>query len=86
MNEGVCPSARIRSAAELQEERWLAYVAFTRAQKGLLLTSASGRDYNGFPMLPSRFIGEIPSSLIHKIKRSKNKIYEQMARYNNYVQ
>jgi len=81
MNEGVFPSARTRSTAGLYEERRLAYVAFTRAQKGLLLTSASGRDYNGFPMVPSRFIGEIPSGLVRKIKRSKNKLYEKMARY-----
>ena len=81
MNEGIFPSARVRSHAEYQEERRLAYVAFTRAQKGLLLTSASGRDYNGFPMTPSRFIEEIPSNIIRKIKRSKDKLYEQMTQY-----
>ena len=52
--------------AELEEERRLCYVAITRAQRRLVLTSAARRRVFGeyHSTEPSRFINEIPPDLI----------------------
>ena len=56
MNEGVFPSGKIRDLDSMEEERRLAFVAFTRAQKGLYLSGAAGRNFDGTPRYPSRFV------------------------------
>lgn len=56
LNEGVFPSARIKSKSEMEEERRLAYVAFTRAENHLILTDAGGQNFDGTARYPSRFI------------------------------
>ncbi|MEG0467871.1 MAG: UvrD-helicase domain-containing protein [Mucinivorans sp.] len=68
LSEGIFPSPRTllqRRLAGLEEERRLAYVAFTRAEKELHLTESEG--YNpqscGFKF-PSRFIFEIKKELV----------------------
>ena len=43
----------------MEEERRLAYVAITRAQKQLFLSEAGGRNFDGSPRYPSRFLLEI---------------------------
>ena len=68
LNEGKFPSSRISSEAEMEEERRLAYVAFSRAKRGLILTSANGLDYKNIPLRPSRFLSEITPGLIREIK------------------
>lgn len=70
LNEGIFPSERSLAEGKkgVEEERRLAYVAFTRARKHLYLTDAGGYSF----MLqrvksPSRFIEEIDESYIeHK--------------------
>ena len=37
----------------MEEERRLAFVALTRAEKGLYLSSAEGRNFDGSPRYPS---------------------------------
>ncbi len=67
LEEGLFPHARSRNApAELEEERRLFYVALTRAEDKVVLTSAARRMLWGKEKaaLPSRFIGEIPERLI----------------------
>ena len=49
---------------EVEEERRLAFVALTRAQKGLYLSEAQGRNFDGSPRYPSRFILDIDPALI----------------------
>lgn len=56
MNEGVFPSKRVKKREELEEERRLAYVAFTRAEKALFLTDSEGKNFDGTYRYPSRFI------------------------------
>ncbi len=56
MNEGIFPSRKVRTLPGMEEERRLAFVAATRAQKGLFLTEASGRNLDGSPRYPSRFL------------------------------
>jgi DNA helicase-2/ATP-dependent DNA helicase PcrA len=56
LNENIFPSSKVKTRAELEEERRLAYVAFTRAMDGLFLSDAEGMTANGGFRLPSRFI------------------------------
>jgi len=66
--EGVFPHMRSIEEGNLEEERRLAYVGVTRARQRLYLTYArrrslhGGRGYN----LPSRFLAEIPETLIER--------------------
>ncbi len=59
MNEGIFPSRRTRTLPAMEEERRLAFVAMTRAEKRLFLTEAEGRNTDGSPRYPSRFILDI---------------------------
>ena len=64
MNEGVFPSRKIRTADEMDEERRLAFVALTRAEKQLFLSAADGRGFDGAPKYPSRFLLDIDQALL----------------------
>ncbi len=65
LNEGLFPSRKIKNIAEMQEERRVAYVALTRAQKRLFLSDAEGYDAQaGGAMYTSRFIFEIGKDLL----------------------
>ena len=48
----------------MEEERRLAFVALTRAERGLYLSEADGRNFDGSPRYPSRFLLEIDPSLL----------------------
>ena len=56
LNEGIFPSARTNTYEKLEEERRLAFVAYSRAMNGLFLTDSEGRNYDGSMRYPSRFI------------------------------
>lgn len=67
MEDGTFPHIRaMNSPDELEEERRLAYVAFTRARQRLYITRAGSRSQWGAPQeLPaSRFLEEIPDETI----------------------
>jgi DNA helicase-2/ATP-dependent DNA helicase PcrA len=67
LEEGTFPHQRSFSdAAELAEERRLAYVGITRARERLYVSRAAIRSAWGQPSYPgpSRFLGEIPVELI----------------------
>ncbi len=65
MNEGVFPSKKTDTIQKMEEERRLAFVAMTRAQKGLLyLSEAEGRNFDGSPRYPSRFLLDIEPALL----------------------
>jgi len=63
MNEGVFPSKKVKNLTAMEEERRLAFVAFTRAQKGLFLSDAEGVAGAGF-RFPSRFVLEIEDGIL----------------------
>ena len=80
MNEGVFPSRKIMTAEDMDEERRLAYVAMTRAIKGLFLSDSEGFSNDNVFKLPSRFIfdagkenltfvRELPQSFESRTKR-----------------
>ena len=89
MNEGILPSRKTNTEMAMEEERRLAFVAITRAEEGLYLSDAEGRNFDNSPRYVSRFIldisplylsydEELPDSLIKDsdrfIKRSENSL------------
>ena len=71
MEEGLFPNARsIEESGRLEEERRLAYVGITRARQKLVLSYAEARRLHGQDMygMPSRFLREIPSTLLHEVR------------------
>jgi ATP-dependent DNA helicase UvrD/PcrA len=71
LEDGVFPHYRsMGEPAELEEERRLMYVGVTRARQRLYLTHAWSRMLFGSTSYnpPSRFLGEIPSELVHAIE------------------
>ena len=64
MNEGIFPSRKVRTLQGMEEERRLAFVALTRAEKGLCLSEADGRNFDGSPRYPSRFLLDIDQELL----------------------
>ena len=56
MNEGIFPSQKTQTPEKIEEERRLAYVAFTRAEDRLFLSDSEGTNIDGSFRYPSRFI------------------------------
>lgn len=56
LNEGIFPGSHTDTPDKLEEERRLAYVAFTRAERVLFLSEAEGVNFDGLFRYPSRFI------------------------------
>ncbi|XJZ27643.1 DNA helicase PcrA [Bacillota bacterium Lsc_1132] len=73
MEEGVFPHSRsLMEEAEMEEERRLAYVGITRAEKNLFLTNAQMRTLFGRTSMnpASRFITEIPEDLLEDVQKA----------------
>lgn len=67
MNEGLFPSIKIENKQQMEEERRVAYVAFTRAKDMLYLSDSDGFDLQTRGrLMPSRFIFNIDENLIEK--------------------
>jgi len=64
LGEGVFPSKKTATLEAMEEERRLAFVAFTRAEKALYLTDAEGRNLDGSYRYPSRFIFNVDKDLL----------------------
>lgn len=64
LEEGVFPSRKTATMEGMEEERRLAFVAFTRAEKALFLTDAEGRNLDGSFRYPSRFIFNVDKNLL----------------------
>ena len=71
MEEGLLPHIRsMEDPEQIEEERRLCYVGLTRAKEKLFLMRAFRRGYKGLglPTLPSRFLNDLPTKLIHTPK------------------
>ena len=71
LEEGLFPHSRsVVEARQLEEERRLAYVGVTRAQRQLVLCYAERRTWYGqdHNPTPSRFISEIPDELTQSVR------------------
>lgn len=81
LNEGVFPSRKTKTFAAMEEERRLAFVAVTRAEKGLYLTEAQGFNVDGAPRYPSRFIFDMDSELLDFEPPLADELLEQAKNY-----
>lgn len=75
LEDGIFPHARsINDPLELEEERRLAYVAITRAEKALYVTHSTRRRVYGTETAaePSQFLNEMPLELIEDVSRGNS--------------
>jgi DNA helicase II / ATP-dependent DNA helicase PcrA len=75
LEDGLFPHSRsLSNASDIEEERRLAYVAMTRAEKYLYVTHAVKRRVYGEEMMsePSQFLNEMPLELIEDISRGRS--------------
>ena len=68
LNEGTFPTRRATTLDKMEEERRLAYVAYTRAEEQLYLSGSNGMNYDGTPRYPSRFVFEVEAELLTPVK------------------
>ena len=83
LEEGLFPQSRtLMNPEEIEEERRLAYVGITRAEKELYISNATTRTVFGrtSSYLPSRFIDEIPEELVDGL-RAKRKVPDDIKRH-----
>ena len=83
LEEGLFPHSRTLMNPEgIEEERRLAYVGITRAEKELYISNATTRTVFGrtSSYLPSRFIDEIPEELVDGL-RAKRKVPDDIKRH-----
>lgn len=64
MSEGIFPTRRTMTLPAMEEERRLAFVAMTRAERLLFLSTSEGRNFDGSPRYPSRFLLDIDKELL----------------------
>ena len=81
MNEGVFPSRRTRTLPGMEEERRLAFVAMTRAEKALYLSEAEGRNLDGSPRYPSRFLLDIDQELLDYTEKPRAGLVAEAREY-----
>ena len=74
MNEGIFPSGKVRTLEAMEEERRLAFVAVTRAQTALFLSEAEGRNLDGSPRYPSRFLLDISPELLEYVSKPNDSL------------
>lgn len=77
LNEGIFPSSKVNTMEELEEERRLAYVAFTRAQKALFLSDAEGYTYDKQFRYPSRFIFNVGKNNLNYLVELDDSLIEE---------
>lgn len=81
MNEGIFPSRKVNTLEGMEEERRLAFVALTRAEKQLFLTEAEGRNFDGSPRYPSRFLLDIGPELLEYTRKPSDSLVKDAARH-----
>ena len=81
MNEGVFPSRKTRDLPGMEEERRLAFVALTRAEKRLYLSAAEGRNFDGTPRYPSRFVLDIGSGNLEYVRKPSEGLIRDTREY-----
>lgn len=81
MNEGIFPSRKTRDIEGMEEERRLAFVAMTRARKRLFLSAAYGRNFDGTPRYPSRFVLDIEEPYFEYTEKPAESLIEDARFY-----
>jgi DNA helicase-2/ATP-dependent DNA helicase PcrA len=65
----------------MEEERRLAFVAMTRAEKALYLSEAEGRNLDGSPRYPSRFLLDIDQELLDYTEKPRAGLVAEAREY-----
>ena len=81
MNEGVFPSRKTETQKGMEEERRLAFVAMTRAEDRLFISSSRGRGFDGTMRYPSRFILDIDEDLLDMVKPFNESLKAEVREY-----
>ena len=81
MNEGIFPSRKTRTIQGMEEERRLCFVALTRAKDRLYLSDAEGRNFDGSPRYPSRFLMDIDPALLTFTEHPSNQLLADARSY-----
>lgn len=81
LNEGVFPSRKTKDLPGMEEERRLAFVAMTRAERRLYLSGAEGRGFDGSPRYPSRFVLEIGDGLLEYTEKLNDRLVADARTY-----
>ncbi|MDE5862884.1 MAG: UvrD-helicase domain-containing protein [Lachnospiraceae bacterium] len=81
MNEGIFPSKHVDSEDMLEEERRLAYVAYTRAERALFLSDAEGTNFDGSYRYPSRFIFNTDKMYLDYTVELEQRLIDSAAEY-----
>ncbi|MBQ6583338.1 MAG: UvrD-helicase domain-containing protein, partial [Mogibacterium sp.] len=81
MSEGIFPSRRIDTKQGMEEERRLAFVAMTRAEQSLTMTMSEGRNHDGSPRYPSRFLLDIDQDLLEYTKEPEERLIREAREY-----
>ncbi|MDE6880154.1 MAG: UvrD-helicase domain-containing protein [Oscillospiraceae bacterium] len=81
LNEGVLPSRKAGTIEAMEEERRLAFVAMTRAEKGLYLSRGAGRGLRGGFLYPSRFLLDIDQNLLTFTQPPQEELLEAARMY-----
>jgi DNA helicase-2/ATP-dependent DNA helicase PcrA len=81
MNEGIFPSRKVKTLPGMEEERRLAFVAVTRARKGLYLSESEGRNLDGSARYPSRFILDMDQALLDYVIPPREELLQETRKY-----
>lgn len=81
LNEGIFPSKHVDTIEKLEEERRMAYVAYTRAEKALFLSDAEGVNYDGLYRYPSRFIFNTDKEYLDYTVELEAKLVDDSSKY-----
>ncbi|MBR3349698.1 MAG: ATP-binding domain-containing protein, partial [Solobacterium sp.] len=81
MNEGILPSRKTNTETQMEEERRLAFVAMTRAEKGLYLSDAEGMNFDRSSRYVSRFILDIDKDLLEYDNELKADLLKESRSY-----
>ena len=83
LNEGIFPSKHTDTKGKMEEERRLAYVAYTRAENVLFLSDSEGINYDGSFRFPSRFIFNTDKTYMEYTVELEQKLVEDASGYIN---
>ena len=81
VNEGIFPSKHVDTEDMLEEERRMAYVACTRAERGLYISDAEGLNYDDSFRYPSRFIFNIDRDTIDYVNELPQRLVDDTKSY-----
>ncbi len=81
LNEGFFPVKRVKNKIQLEEERRLAYVAFTRAENVLCISDAEDSVDEAHSRYPSRFLLEMDFGDLDVVKGFSEEWYQEAKSY-----